>query len=359
MRMRTKPLDLELRRPFRIARGTQYQARNLLVEIEAGDELIGIGEAGPDSTGYYGETRATMQAALEIFADVLGDDPLLVEDIIAALDRTLFHGNTAAKSAVDMALYDLAGKILGVPLYRLLGLNPARAPVTSFTISIDSPEEMARQAAAAALQYSILKIKVGTPQDLEMVRAIRAVTDATLRVDANAAWDPKEAIRIIEALAPYGIELVEQPVAAGDFEGLRLVRERSPIPIIADESCVTLADVPRLAGCVDGINIKLAKCGGLRNAVAMIHAARAHHLGVMLGCMVSSSLAITAAAHLAPLVDFADLDGALLLANDPFQGVRFEQGRIMLPETPGLGVVARTQGPEPTDSSHAPVELID
>jgi L-Ala-D/L-Glu epimerase len=359
MRMRTTPLDLELRRPFRIARGTQHHARNLLVEIEMEGELTGIGEAGPDSTGYYGETRATMQAALEAFEGVLGDDPLLVEDIIAALDRTLFHGNTAAKSAVDMALYDLAGRILGVPVYRLLGLNPGRAPVTSFTIPIDSPEEMARQAAAAALQYSILKIKVGTAADVEMVRAIREVTSATLRVDANAAWSPKEAIRTIEALAPYGIELVEQPVAAHDLDGLRLVREHSPIPIIADESCVTLEDVPRLAGCVDGINIKLAKCGGLRRAVAMIHAARAHHLEVMLGCMVSSSLAITAAAQLASLVDYADLDGALLLANDPFQGVRFDRGRIILPEAPGLGVVARTEAAVPADTSQAPEEFVN
>jgi L-alanine-DL-glutamate epimerase-like enolase superfamily enzyme len=341
MDMRITPLDLELRRPFRIARGTQYHARNLLVEIEAGDHLTGIGEAGPDSTGYYGETQATMQAALEAFAGALGDDPLLVEDIIAELDRTLFHGNRAAKSAVDMALYDLSGKVLGVPVYRLLGLNPARAPATSYTISIDSPQEMARQAASAALTYPILKVKVGTAADVEMVRSIRNVTAVTLRVDANAAWEPKEAVRAAEALAPYGIELIEQPVAAHDLDGLRLVRERSPIPIIADESCVTLEDVPRLAGCVDGINIKLAKCGGLRNALKMIHVARAHHLKVMVGCMVSSSLAITAAAHLAPLVDYVDLDGAELLANDPFQGVRFEEGRMVLPETPGLGVVPR------------------
>jgi L-alanine-DL-glutamate epimerase-like enolase superfamily enzyme len=358
MHMRTTPLDLDLRRPFRIARGVLYQARNLQVEISEGN-LSGIGEAGPDSTGYYGETQTTMQAALEVFAGALGKDPLLMEDIVAELDRTLYHGNTAAKSAVDMALYDLCGKILGVPVYRLLGLNPAQAPVTSFTISIDSPEEMARQAAAASLQYGVLKIKVGTAADVEMVRAIREVTAATLRVDANAAWDPKEAVRAVEALAPYGIELVEQPVAAHDLDGLRLVRERSPIPIFADESCVTPEDVPRLAGCVDGINIKLAKCGGLRNALKMIHVARAHHLEVMLGCMVSSSLAITAAAHLAPLVDFADLDGALLLADDPFQGVRFEKGRIILPDTPGLGVVPRAQGSDPAATRHAPVELID
>jgi L-alanine-DL-glutamate epimerase-like enolase superfamily enzyme len=340
MQLRTAPLDLPLQRPFTISRGTLYQARNLLVEIQA-DNATGLGEAGPDSSGYYGETRATMEAALLIFAEVLagaaGKDPLLREEIMAALDQSL-HRNMASKSAVDMALYDLAGKILGVPVYRLLGLNPERAPVSSFTVAIASPEEMARQAAAATEEYPILKIKLGTPEDVEIVRAIRSVSSATLRVDANAAWSPKEAIRTIEALSAYGIELIEQPVAADDFEGLALVHRHSPVPIIADESCVTLADVPRVAGAVDGINIKLAKCGGLGNALKMIHAARAHHLQVMLGCMVSSSLAVTAAAHLSPLVDFADLDGPLLLERDPFAGVRFEKGRILLPDGPGLGV---------------------
>jgi len=344
MHLHTTPLDLALQRPFTISRGTLHQARNLLVEIEA-DNLRGLGEAGPDSSGYYGETRATMQAALQVFADVLagaaGNDPLLLEDISAALDQSL-HRNMAARSAVDMALYDLAGKILGVPVYRLLGLNPERTPISSFTIAIASPEEMARQAAAAE-EYPVLKIKLGTPQDVEIVRAIRSVSNATLRVDANAAWSPKEAVRTIEALIPYGIELIEQPVAADDFEGLKLVHQHSPVPIIADESCVTLADVPRVAGAVDGINIKLAKCGGLGTALKMIHTARAHHLQVMLGCMVSSSLAVTAAAHLSPLVDFADLDGPLLLERDPFAGVRFEKGRILLPDAPGLGVTARGQ----------------
>jgi L-alanine-DL-glutamate epimerase-like enolase superfamily enzyme len=200
---------------------------------------------------------------------------------------------------------------------------------------------MAKRAASA--KYPILKIKLGAGNDLEIVRAIReAAPTATLRVDSNAAWSPKVAIQIIEALMPYGIELVEQPVAADDLTGLRLVHQHSPVPIIADESCRGPADVPRLSGCVDGINIKLAKCGGLRNALKMIHTARAHHLLVMLGCMVSSSLAITAAAHLTPLVDFADLDGPLLLKNDPFVGVRFVDGKILLPETPGLGVVWRS-----------------
>jgi L-alanine-DL-glutamate epimerase-like enolase superfamily enzyme len=340
MRPRAEPLDLKLQRPFRISRGVQHYARSLLVEIADG-ELTGIGEAAPDGGGYYGETRETMLAALDRLADHLPDDPLLLEDAADGLDRALHHGHGALKSAVDMALHDLAGKRLGVPVYRLLGLNPARAPLTSFTIGIDTPEAMARGAREAGKQYPILKIKVGTPRDLENVRAIRDATDATLRVDANAGWTPKEAVRQIAALADYGVELVEQPVAAADLEGLRFVRERSPLPIFADESCVTVEDVPRMAGVVDGINIKLAKCGGLRHALRMIATARAHHLRVMLGCMVSSSLAITAAAHLSPLVDYADLDGGLLLAADPFAGVRVESGKLILPEVPGLGVSRR------------------
>ncbi|HKV85668.1 MAG TPA: enolase C-terminal domain-like protein, partial [Ktedonobacterales bacterium] len=186
-----------------------------------------------------------------------------------------------------------------------------------------------------------LKVKLGTEADLDIVRAIRDVTSATLRVDANAAWTPKQAIRIITRLEPYDIEFVEQPVAANDLDGLRLVRENSALPIIADESCVTLEDIPRVAGCADGINIKLMKCGGIRNALAMIHAARAHHLKVMLGCMIESSLAITAAAQISPLVDYADLDGGLLITNDPYDGVRVERGKLILPERAGLGVLPR------------------
>jgi L-alanine-DL-glutamate epimerase-like enolase superfamily enzyme len=240
-----------------------------------------------------------------------------------------------------MALYDLLGKRLGAPVYQLLGLNPERTPLTSFTIGIDEPAAMARKAAEAAKQYPILKIKVGTGHDSEIVRAIREATDATLRVDANAAWTPKEAIRVIRELEPYNIEFVEQPLHPADLDGLRFVREHVNLPIIADESCVSESDIPRLVGAVDGINIKLMKCGGIHHALRMIHTARAHHLKVMLGCMIESSLAITAAAHLSPLVDYADLDGHLLVSDDPYEGVRVEQGKLILPERAGLGVRPR------------------
>jgi L-alanine-DL-glutamate epimerase-like enolase superfamily enzyme len=337
MRLSAEAYNLALAQPFRIARSVQREAHNVLVRVEA-DGLMGLGEGAPKS--YYGETRAGALAAIEALAGALGDDPLALEDITERMD-TVIAGNAAAKVAIEMALYDLAGQRLGVPVWRLLGLSASRAPLTSYTVSIDTPERMAASAKALATAYPVLKIKLGTPQDLAIVRAIRDVTDATLRVDANAAWTPKQAIATINALAPYGIEFFEQPVARGDIAGLRLVREHVDVPIFADESCVTLGDVPRMAGVVDGINIKLMKCGGLRHAVRMIHTARAHHLRVMLGCMIESSIAITAAAHLTPLVDFADLDGALLLAHDPYAGVEVRQGRLILPERPGLGVVAR------------------
>jgi L-alanine-DL-glutamate epimerase-like enolase superfamily enzyme len=349
MELTAHALDLKLATPFRISRSTQLVANNVLVRIEH-EDLEGIGEAAPSS--FYGERRESVLMALNVFREALGEDPGLIEDIATACDAAL-GGNAAAKAGMDMALYDLLGQRLGVPVYALLGLNPARAPRTSFTIGMDTPERMAERAEAAARDYPILKIKLGGEADLEIVRAIRAVTDATLRVDANAAWTPKQALRMIEALVPYHIEFVEQPVAKGNLEGLRFVYERSPLPIIADESCVRLDDVAKIAGKADGINIKLMKCGGIAQALKLIHAARAHHLRVMLGCMIESSLSITAAAHLSPLVDDADLDGMLLVESDPFDGVRVRQGKLILPARPGLGV-RRREAPRRRASKHEP-----
>jgi L-alanine-DL-glutamate epimerase-like enolase superfamily enzyme len=337
MELTANTLDLTLATPFRISRSVQTHAYNVQTRIDA-DGVEGIGEAAP--SGYYGERRESVLMALTDFAEQIESDPGHIEDIVTAMDQRL-HANAAAKASVDMALYDFLGKHLGAPLYQLLGLNPEHTPLTSFTIGIDEPAAMARKAALAAKTYSILKIKVGAGRDLEIVRAIREVTDVTLRVDANAAWTPKEAIRAIRELEPYNIEFVEQPLPPADLEGLRFVREHVTLPIIADESCVTEDDIPRLVGAVDGINIKLMKCGGIHHALRMIHTARAHHLKIMLGCMIESSLSITAAAHLSPLVDFADLDGNLLINDDPFEGVRVEQGKLILPNRAGLGVRAR------------------
>lgn len=333
MHIDAKPVDLKLTTPFRISRGVQTVASNAIVQINY-KNYTGYGEAAPDE--FYGESLQTVLACIAIFAGNLGDDPFAIEDIMNNLDQ-IIRLNPSAKAAVDMALYDLVGKMLGVPLYKLLGLNPAHSAYTSFTLGIDTPTNMAKKALLAR-DYPILKVKVGTKNDIAIIEAIREVSSATIRVDANAAWTPKEAIKTINALAPYNIEFVEQPIPPHDLEGLRLIRENVPLPILADESCVTVEDIPWIAGCVDGINIKLMKCGGLRQALKMIHVARAHNLRVMIGCMIESSLAITAAAHLTPLVDYADLDGNLLIDNDPYTGVSVLNGKLVLPDGPGLGV---------------------
>jgi L-Ala-D/L-Glu epimerase len=236
----------------------------------------------------------------------------------------------------------LAGKRLGMPVYRLWGLDPFRVPRSSFTIAIAPTSAELEQRVKDAAAYPILKIKLGTDRDTEILRTVRqAAPDKTLRVDANAAWTAKHALDMVDVLVDHGVEFLEQPVPAQDVEGLRYVRERSKLPIIADESCVTSADIPRLLGGVDGINIKLSKCGGLREALRMIATARSHGLLVMAGCMVETSLGITAAAHFAPLLDFADLDGAALLRDDPYVGATIDGGVIRIPDAPGLGVEVR------------------
>ncbi len=336
MQIDARPIDLRLSTPFRISRGVQNVASNAIVQINFNGHT-GYGEAAPDE--FYGENVETVLACISQFAGNLGDDPFVIEDILNNLEH-IIRLNPSVKASVDMALYDLVGKLLGVPVYKLLGLNPAHSAYTSFTLGIDSPTNMAKKAFLAR-DYPILKVKVGTKNDIAIIDAIREVSPATIRVDANAAWTPKEAIKTINALAPYNIEFVEQPTSPRDLFGLKLIRENVSVPIIADESCVTVEDIPKVAECVDGINIKLMKCGGIRHALKMIHVARAHHLQVMIGCMIESSLAITAAAHITPLVDYADLDGHLLIDNDPYDGVTVVNGKLVLPDRPGLGVQTR------------------
>jgi L-alanine-DL-glutamate epimerase-like enolase superfamily enzyme len=338
MHIDAKPVDFTLSTPFRISRGVQYTSPNAIIQVTHND-YTGYGEASPSE--YYGESQETVLACIALFAGNLGNDPFEVEELHQRLDK-IIRLHPSAKAAVDMAVYDIMGKMLGVPLYKLLGATAKRTPHTSFTIGLDTPAQMAKKALLAK-DYPILKIKVGTRHDLDIIKAIRDVTNAVLRVDANAGWTPKEAIKNIEALLPYNIEFVEQPVASHDLKGLKMVRENSQLPIIADESCVTVEDIPRVADCVDGINIKLMKCGGILPALKMIHVARAHHLRIMIGCMIESSLAITAAAHLTPLVDYADLDGHLLIDDDIYEGVKVENGKLILPERPGLGVVEKAK----------------
>jgi len=331
--LRHRPLDLRLRHTFRTARGASDVRENLLVEAEH-DGLVGRGEAAPIVR--YHEDRASAARAVETMAGRLGDPRAFSQ----AAGAAAVAGQSSAEAAVDMALHDLAGLRLRAPLHEVLGIDPRRAPETSFTIGLDAPEAVIRKVKEAAA-YPVLKVKMGSDGDREVLTAVRDTTRQRIRVDANEGWTPDAALERLEWLAKIGVELVEQPLPADRIEETRALRRRSPIPFYADESVHRAADIPRLAGAFDGINIKLMKCGGLAEALRMIAVARAHGMKIMLGCMIESSLAITAAAHISPLVDTADLDGNLLVANDPFEGATVVEGRLVLPDRPGLGVVDR------------------
>ena len=334
MKLRCKPYTLNLRHPFTIARGSRTQQANVLVEIEDGSD-IGYGEAAP--SGRYGEDQESVLKFLGRVDLVAFKDPFQLEDILSFVD-VLAPGNESAKAAIDIALHDLIGKKLKIPLWKLWGLNPDKTPVTSFTIGIDTPE-IIEEKIREAQEFPVLKVKVGVPEDEEIIRTIRKFTDKPLRVDANEGWKSKELARDkILWLENQGVELVEQPLPAQDIEGIAWLRNHIHVPIIADESIRTLHDLPELRGVYDGINIKLMKCGGVRQALKMIHAARAMSLKIMLGCMIESSVAIAAAAHISPLVDYADLDGNLLITNEPFTGLKQTSGKIILPSEPGLGI---------------------
>jgi L-alanine-DL-glutamate epimerase-like enolase superfamily enzyme len=332
-------ISLETRYPFVIARGGYAAHENVVVRLVDDEGIEGWGEAAPNR--YYGESVGSVIAALEQFVPILSSaDAWSLEAVEAQLDRAL-RGNGSAKSAVSAALHDIVGKRLGVPVYRMWGLDAADVPQSSFTIAIADNEGL-RQRIADAAQYPILKVKLGTDHDMDIIRLVRkAAPDKRLRVDANAAWTPAEAVGMTAFLKDYDVEFVEQPVAAHDLEGLRFVRARSPLPIIADESCLVATDIPRLAGAVDGINLKLAKCGSLREAMRMVHVARSLGMMVMAGCMIESSLGISAIAQIAPLLEHADFDGAALLADDPYSGVTIAGGSIKLSDGPGLGVTRR------------------
>jgi L-Ala-D/L-Glu epimerase len=334
VRVSTRIVELELAETFTISRGTQDVAEVVHVEIEHEGER-GFGEAAP--TDHYGESVASAQEFIDHHASLLGDDPFALAEIDEKLAQ--LPGEQAAKAAVDAALHDLQGKLLGLPVWRLLGLR-REGPPTSFTVVLADPDEMARKAERDAARFRRLKLKLGGRDglDLERVRAVRGVTDLPLQVDANEAWSLEQALETVPELADLGVEYCEQPLPAGDPGGAEL-KLRSPLPIYVDEDCHTLADVAACAGRAHGINIKLAKSGGIREALRMIHAARALGLGVMLGCMLESGLGIAAAAQIASLCDHVDLDGNLLLRRDPWPGVGFEEGRQLPANAPGLGVV--------------------
>ncbi|SFB68802.1 L-alanine-DL-glutamate epimerase [Halobiforma haloterrestris] len=324
---------LPLEFPFTISRGTTTETEVVTVRIEDEDGTVGVGGAGPSA--HYGETADTIEAVLPDLLAAVEEvgDPHRLDRIERRLRETV-ERNPAARCAVSIALHDLVAKRLEVPLYEYWGLDPADTVESSYTIGIDDTETM-REKTETALErgYTTLKVKLGTDRDLEIVETIRDVAPADevrLYVDANEAWTPREAVRKIDALAAYDLEFVEQPVPAEDPEGLKFVYERAALPIAADESCITVEDVPRIADRCDIANLKLMKCGGLREAKRIVHTARAHGLQVMCGCMNESNASIAAACHLAPLLDYADLDGSLLLADDPYDGVPMPGGRIDL-----------------------------
>ena len=337
LRLETRILPLVTRHPFVIARGGSSQYRTVQVTLRDADGLEGWGEAAPSR--FYGETADSVIAALGVYGQAMPESPFELEDAERVWE-TMMRGNASARAALSAAMHDLAGKKLGIPVYRMWGLDPSRAPRSTFTIGLDTPERVHAKVVEAA-EYPILKIKLGTDRDVEILRTIRNATDRELRVDANCGWTVKHAIAMLPVLQEFGVTVLEQPLVPQDLDGLAEIRRRATIPLIADESCLTASDIPRLAGKVDGINIKLAKCGSLREALRMIAVARAHHMTVMVGCMIESSLAITAAAHFTPLVDIVDLDGAALLAEDPFVGATIQGGQVRLPSGPGLGVTRR------------------
>ena len=329
MLLTSRTVVLALAEEFGIARGARTETSVVRVEL-AHEGTVGRGEAHP--VYYRGETTESASAFLADAAARLGEDPFALEDVLARLS-----GDAAGRAALDAALHDWVGRRLGVPVWRLLGLS-RRAPVTSFTLGIDTLEGT-RDRARRAAGYRSLKVKVGGAEDLARLEAVRSESDAPLRVDANEGWTLEQARELVPALVELGVELIEQPFPAADLESFRALRELSPRPpLIVDEGCQDLGDVAAVAGYADGINVKLAKSGGLREAVRMVHAARALGLQVMIGCMVESQLGIAPAAQIASLADWVDLDGHLLLRDEPFRGLQLEDGRVLPSHGPGLGV---------------------
>lgn len=337
MQLHANIVTVHTKHPFIIARGGQSEYRVVWVRLVDDDGVEGWGEAAPSK--YYGETAETVMVALQRFAPLLETaDAWSLDAIERELERAL-RWNASARCAVSAALHDLMGKRLGVPVWKLWGLDAKAAPQSSFTIGIAPDELTLRARVREAAHLPILKIKLGSSWDRDVLRIVREeAPQAILRVDANCAWTAKQALGMLDALNAVGVDMLEQPLQPHDLAGLKFVRDRANIPVVADESCLVATDIPKLEGIVDGVNIKLAKCGSLREALRMIAVARAHGMRVMCGCMIETTLGIAAAAHFSPLLDDADLDGAALLSDDPFVGPGFVDGRVVLTEGVGLGV---------------------
>lgn len=340
MTLRFFPYELKLRHVFTVATYSRSTTPDVQVEIEY-DGITGYGEASmPPYLQQELGTLESVQAFLAQVQTLISEfpDPFQLEEILSHID-SLSTGNAAAKAAVDIALHDLVGKLLGAPWYRIWGLDPMKTPSTTFTIGIDTPDVVRQKTRECAERFNILKVKLGRDNDKEMIETIRSVTDLPIAIDANQGWkDKQQALDMIYWLHEKGIVMIEQPMPKEQLDAIAWVTERSPLPVFADESIQRLKDVAALKGAFSGINIKLMKCTGMREAWKMLTLARALGMKVMVGCMTETSCACSAAAQLSPAVDFADLDGNLLIANDRFKGMEVVNGKITLPDRPGIGV---------------------
>jgi len=336
MQLQFEPYELQLTHTFTVSSFSRKTTPDVQVRIDY-EGYTGFGEASMPP--YLGQTVESVCSFLRKVDLGQFRDPFDLEDILAYVDA-LSEGDSAAKAAVDIALHDLVGKLMGQPWYRIWGLDPAKAPDTTYTIGIDTPEVVREKTRECDGRFNILKAKVGVPGDKETIRAIREITSVPIAVDANQGWkDREEALDMIHWLAEQGIVMVEQPMPKEQIDDIAWLRERTPLPIFADEAVQRLADIKALEGAYDGINIKLMKCTGMREAWKMVNYARAEGMKVMVGCMTETSCAVSAAAQLSPAVDFADLDGNLLISNDRFDGMKVVDGKITLPDRPGIGII--------------------
>ena len=335
MHLSFEPYELKLKHVFTVSSFSRSTTPDVQVRIDY-DGYTGYGEASMPP--YLGQTVESVCSFLKKVDLEQFPDPFCIDDILTYID-SLSDGDSAAKAAVDIALHDLVGKIIGAPWHRMLGLNPEKTPNTTYTIGIDTDEMVKLKTREVAGQFKILKVKLGTPRDREMIRAIREVSDLPIAVDVNQGWkDKKKALDEIFWLKEQGIVMVEQPMPKEMLDANAWLTERSPLPTFADEAIQRLKDIPAVKGAYTGINIKLMKCTGMREAWKMMNYARAEGMKVMIGCMTETSCAITAAAQLSPAVDFADLDGNLLIANDIFRGTTVVDGKITLNQLPGIGI---------------------
>ena len=336
MKMTFFPYELHLKHVFTVATYSRKTTPDVQVEIDY-DGVVGYGEASMPP--YLGESIESVMAFLQKVDLEQFDDPTQLDDILCYVDG-IAPGNTAAKAAVDIALHDLVGKLLDAPWHQIWGLNKEKTPSTTFTIGIDTPDVVREKTLEVAGQFNILKVKVGGANDKEMIETIRSVSDLPIAVDANQGWKDKyQALDMINWLHAQGVVMVEQPMPKTQLDDIAWVTQQSPLPTFADESLQRLGDILPLQGAFTGINIKLMKCTGMREAWKMLNMAKALDMKVMIGCMTETSCAVSAAAQLAPAVDFADLDGNLLISNDRFNGMAVVNGKITLNSLPGVGLM--------------------